>query len=230
MTTWTEFNEWTQRSAEIIVRGATPPNPNQYRLLLLNNLIVSRTMGRAELVSSELIQEYGYQRAIYTPAASSYNGSKQRVELPTTTLNFSAVGASLQWSAAVLMADSVADNSQQITAINPASNALTIPSHGRSNGDEVAITSIDTLASGIPANTVLYVGVTSADTIQLYSDVARTSQVDVTSAGVGTHYLRLCKGTPVFYANFATQLIGDGATQPIDVQWAFLNAGNANGV
>jgi hypothetical protein len=230
MTTWTEFRSWTQRSAEILVRGATPPSASQYRLLLLNNLIVDRTMGKAELASAELLQQYGYARGSYAPVAGSYNTVKERYEMPVATINFNAAGASLQWSAAVLWADGLADGSQAIEAINPTTNTLTITGHGRSNGDEVAVTSEDTLAGGISANTVFYVGVASPDSIQLYTDVARTNQVDITNSGIGTHYLRLCKGTPVFYANFATQLIGDGATQPIDVNWNFLNAGNVNGV
>lgn len=230
MAIWTEHRDWTGRRAEVDVRGATPPNPAKFRVLLCNGTTITSDMSKAAIASAELLQESGYQRQAYLPGQGSYNAARKRYEFPTVRVEFDAAGASLQWSAAVLWADSNSVSSKIIQAIDTGSDRLTIPAHGLINGDEVAVTSTGAMPGGVMANTVYWIKVVDVNTVELHTSSGLNSLLDLTSAGSGTINLRLCSGTVVSFANFQTQLIGDSASQPVEVAWAYVNPGNVNGV
>ena len=75
--------------------------------------------------------------------------------------------------------------------VNTTTNRITLTSHGYVNNDQVVfgVNSGSTLSSGLTANTRYHVKVIDANTIELYSDVALTTIIDITSTGSGTQFL-----------------------------------------
>ncbi len=217
---WDYSSIWEVRSLNLR-RGVGPlPDPNQFRVLLFNGTTLTKTMTKAAMLAAELLQQNGYARQPYNPANATYNATTQRAELPRVTANYTGAGATLQWDAAAVLADCSAIASRPISAIDVTTDILTINSHGLTNGEEVTIATTDTFPAGLEGSLIYYAKVATANTIQLCSDVATTSVVNITNAGVGTHHLRYAKGDVVFFANFpGSQVIGDGVTESLQVDW-----------
>ncbi|MBD1995155.1 hypothetical protein H6G00_00745 [Leptolyngbya sp. FACHB-541] len=230
MANWNEHVIWTGRRAEVDVRGATPPDPSKFRLLLCNGITVTSETNKAAIASAELLQQNGYSRKSYQPAKGSYDTTQKRYEFPVVRVDYTAAGVSLQWSAAVLWADSTAQSSKLVESINTATDRLTITAHGLLSGNEVAITSTSGLPSGAVANVIYYVKAIDVNTVELYTEPELLNIVNFVNTGSGSIHLRLCGGNPVFFANFQTQLIGQDATYPIEINWAYVSPGNVNGV
>lgn len=70
-------------------------------------------------------------------------------------------------------------------------NRITITSHGYSDSDQVVVRAPGgtTLATGLTDDTVYYVSSIDANTIELYTDSALTSIVNLTAQGTGTHVI-----------------------------------------
>jgi len=228
----THFDSWIQYISEVVDLGtATVPNASQYRFVLTNGLTITRTMNKAQLASAELLPVNGYSRQPWAPGSGVWDATQLRWELASVTANITATGAPIQWSSMLLWANSPT-NTAALTmgAIDTATDRITITGHGQSNATEVAVTTTGTLPGGITADTLYYLSSISTNTIELYSNVGLTTKVDITSAGSGTHTLRLCGGRPRCFVNFASQIIGDGATQPLRFDIGHASGGNSNGI
>jgi len=223
------FAAWDELSARVMVLNGTKPNPANFRAMLLNGLTVTRSTSKAALVSAEVLGS-GYTRAAYAPAGGVWDPSQNRFELSQVNLDFAVSGTSLQWSAWMIMADASATAALTMGAINTTTDRITITGHNLTSAAEVAVTSTDTRPGGLVADTLYFVRVIDANTIDLHTTSALNTLVDITSAGVGTHSLRIATGTPAIFNNVPSQTVGAGSTQPLRIDWAFLNAGNVNGV
>jgi hypothetical protein len=77
--------------------------------------------------------------------------------------------------------------------INTSTNRITITSHGYSDANEVVLRlpfgSNSTLMGGVTAETRYYCKVIDANTIELYTDQALTTIVDISSVGSGAQLL-----------------------------------------
>lgn len=232
MADFTHFDSWIQYESEVLDLGiSAAPTVSQYRFLLTNGATITRTMSKAEIASYELLPLNGYTRKTYNPGSGVWDAAQLRYELATVTANVTASGAALQWSAIVLWSNSPTDSAAlTISAVDTANDRFTITGHGQINGTEVAITSTGTRPAGTAPNTLYYLKSIDTNTVELYSNVGLTTKIDLTSAGTGTHSLRLIGGRPRGFVNFATQIIGDGATQPLRLDLARASGGNSNGI
>ena len=217
---WDYSAVWEVRSLNLR-RGIGPlPDPNQFRVLLFNGSTLTKTMSKAAMLAAELLQQNGYARQPYNPTNATYNATTQRADLGRVTANYTGAGATLQWDAAAVLADCRATSSRQITAIDATTDILTIANHGLTNGEEVTVSTTDTFAGGLEGSLIYYAKVVTANAIQLCSDAATASVINITNAGVGTHHLRYAKGDIVFFGNFpGSQTIGDGVTESLQVDW-----------
>jgi hypothetical protein len=75
--------------------------------------------------------------------------------------------------------------------VNTTTNRLTLTSHGYTNADSVVfqVPAGSTLAAGLTANTRYYAKVIDANTLEIYTDLALSSIVDITTAGTGTQII-----------------------------------------
>lgn len=89
------------------------------------------------------------------------------------------------------------------TDVIPASNIITIPSHGLLNGDSVVYESDyltvpgNTIVPGLLDASIYYVSVVSLNTIRLFNDNGLSFPVDIEGLGVGTQ--RLVKNVEEFF-------------------------------
>jgi hypothetical protein len=217
---WDYSSTWEVRSLNLR-RGIGPlPDPNQFRVLLFNGSTLTKTMSKAAMLAAELLQQNGYARQPYNPTNATYNATTQRAELPRVTANYTGAGASLQWDAAAVLAIAVPLPQGQSRRSMLATDILTIANHGLTNGEEVTVSTTDTFAGGLEGSLIYYAKVVTANAIQLCSDAATASVINITNAGVGTHHLRYAKGDIVFFGNFpGSQTIGDGVTESLPVDW-----------
>jgi hypothetical protein len=173
-------------------------------------------MSKAAMLAAELLEQNGYTRQTYNPTTATYNTTTQRAELGRVTANFTASGATLQWDAAAVWADCSATASRPITAIDVSTDVLTIANHGLVNGEEVTVATSGTFPAGLEGSLIYYAKVLTTSTIELHADVATTSKVNITNAGVGSHHIRYAKGEVVFFANFSgVQFIADGVPESL---------------
>lgn len=77
---------------------------------------------------------------------------------------------------------------KDITSINLTSNVITIANHGFASGTPVQLTTTDTEPGGISLLTTYYVKLLTANTFTLSASIGGAN-VDITSAGTGTHTL-----------------------------------------
>jgi hypothetical protein len=228
---WTTHNDFIGQVGEAIVRGATPPDPTLYRLILCNPIsALTRISTVADIIGSELLQENGYSPIAYAPAQGAYDSTQKRYEFPDTDCIFGASGGALQFSYAVLWQGRGNLANKPVSAVDSANDKLTVTAHGGVNGDRVIITSSIANPAGIDPNTVYYLKSLGADEVSLYSDIGLSSLVNITDLGSGDITLRWANGYPALLQGGDTVNIGDGNFHTVTVGWSWLNTGNVNGV
>lgn len=224
MPPWTFFKDYRHHIGEVQVRGATPLNAAQYRVRLLDSITVTQEMTAIDLISSELLQEFGYSPQPYLlPTGDSGDSVWDAVaglwRYPKQEPEFPAVGQSLQWTSAVLWGNSSSIGSKTITDVNASTNRLTVTTHGLTSADPVAVSAVEGARPSGIISSLYYAKPIDTNTIELYTDAGLTSVVDILDSGSGALRLRYAKGKPVSFVNFPTQTIGDGTSQTVDIYW-----------
>lgn len=231
MAIWEHFRTWLDFEYQAMYRGATPPDETKFFGILCANLTLDETMDIATVVSGEVITANGYARQNITfPDITAWDATLLRQKSDNAEWAFDATTADITWNSAAIIADTDSRGSVVVESINPTTDRLTMTAHPFVAGDRVCVTSLVTLATGIPANTLLYVGVPGANEIELFNDEARTNKVNIGNTGSGTHYVRNCNGRLVCFANESTQLIVAGTDQPLKIFVALANIGNNSGI
>lgn len=211
------FNSWKVLSGQTMINSAYT-----FRILLCNGGSLTTASTAATIVSNEVVGN-GYSRPSLTFGTVAYDSGDARAEIPSTVSGtFTASGGSIQYDTIVLWRGADSVTALTVGSIDTSTNRLTITSHGRTNGDKVAVTATTTIPSGISANTLYYVKSIDANTVELYTDSGLTSIVDITSSGSGTIRLRLCNGDPARIYTTSTQTINDGSSQTVQyTSWNF---------
>jgi hypothetical protein len=80
------------------------------------------------------------------------------------------------------------------TDIDTATDTITSASHGFLKADSVVFTTTGTLSSDLTAGKIYYIRSMSANTFEVYTDPALTTQVDFTDQGTGTYTATLTIG------------------------------------
>jgi hypothetical protein len=227
MPTGTLTNDWITKSAKILFRGISPPNPNKFRVGLCNTATLTRASTIAEFISAELLPINGYSRVVANFADGAYDTTDQRHELPIISASFAATGGSLQFQSIFLIADASTLASKAFTnaEVNPTSDRITIPNHSLVNGDQLVFTadSLGSLPGGIAANT-LYT-VTSASTNDFL-----LQGIDITDTGSGTFRARNANGSIVAFGIEPNPItLADGQPYIYQIPLVVLNAGYVNG-
>lgn len=174
-----------------LVNAATAPATDDGIAAWLQYELTESSNGYARFQSSAL-------------TGGSYSATNTRYEQDSVSVEFSASGGNLTYSHVVLMVDAAADGQAggAITAttdVDPATDVITVASHGLTDGDAVTITadSGGTLPGGLTAGTLYYVDSVTSSTITLHTAaaVAAGNIVNLTSTGSGTLRLRKCAGS-----------------------------------
>lgn len=236
MSAFTYFDSWIEYVSNLLYAPTPPaaPNTNQYRVVLTNNLPITRSMTKAELISAELLPTNGYSRKVYAPgtggSAGAWDANQMRYENAPVNVSVSVTNTE-QWSAMLLWSNSPADvTARTVGIVNPTSDRLTIPNHAIASGAELVVTSTGTRPGGTIANTLYYAQIIDTNSIALHSSPALNSLVNITDVGSGTHHVRLAGGRPVLFLNVGTQTIGSGAQQSLSFDLSTANGGDSNGV
>lgn len=165
----------------------------------------------------------GYARFQSTAlTGGSYSATAQRYEQTPIAVEFSATGGALTFSHVVLLLDAAADGQAGAgltasSAVDPATDVITVASHGLSDGDAVTVT-VDaggTLPGGLTAGTLYYADSVTSSTITLHTatPVASGNKVNLTSTGSGTLRIRKCAGSIYgILTETAAVTIADGQT------------------
>lgn len=178
-------------------------NGKTFRMLLATSAIATGTNdGICKWVADELpVGTNGYARASVTiSGAGTYDSGDARWEGATQEFAFSASGGSLTYDRAVILVDAVATplvaTVAADTAVDPATNRITATGHGLSNGTRVTVraTAGGTLPAGLTAGGTYYAKAVDANTVELYTEAALTTVVDITADGTGSMQILNCAG------------------------------------
>ncbi len=189
-----------QRDAEILY--ASRPKYTALRGALFNLASFSGLDDQtpfATLLQTELPVANGYARvALGAPDSSVFNATLGGWQL-IFARSFSAVGLDLNYNAIAILPDAAAVANLLVTAIDTATNRLSITAHGLTNGTPVTLTvdvggTYPVNANSITGATLIYAKSIDANTIELYTTAALTTIVDFTSAGAGTRRIRNASG------------------------------------
>jgi len=143
-----------------------------------------------------------FQSAALT--GGSFSSVNTRYEQAPVSVEFSATGGSLLYTHVVLLIDAAADSQAggaltASSAVDPATDVITVASHGLSDGNAVTVTadSGGTLPGGLTAGSLYYVKSVTSSTITLHSSasVGSANKINITSTGSGTLRLRKCAGS-----------------------------------
>ena len=162
--------------------------------------------GIASWLQYELVEgANGYARFQSSAlTGGTYSSTNTRFEQTPVSVEFSATGGSLVYTHVVLLFDAAADGQAggaltASSAVDPATDVITVASHGLSDGDAVTVTadSGGTLPGGLTAGTLYYVDSVTSSTITLHtgSSVGSGNKVNITSTGSGTLRIRKCAGS-----------------------------------
>jgi hypothetical protein len=174
-----------------LVNATTAPATDASIATWLQHELVESTNGYARFQSSSL-------------TGGSYSAANGRYEQDAVSVEFSASGGNLTYTHVVLLLDAAADGQAggAITAttdVDPATDVITVASHGLTDGDAVTVTadSGGTLPGGLSAGTLYYVDSVTSSTITLHTatPVAAGNKVNITSTGSGTLRIRKCAGS-----------------------------------
>lgn len=174
-----------------LVNAATAPSSNASIASWLRYELTESVNGYARFQSSAL-------------TGGTYVTSTARYEQSTIAVEFSASGGSLTYTHVVLLLDAPSDGQAGAaitasTAVDPATDVITVADHGLSDGAAVTVTadSGSTLPGGLTAGTLYYVDSVSTSTITLHTatPVATGNKIDLTSTGSGTLRVRKCAGS-----------------------------------
>jgi hypothetical protein len=165
-----------------------------------------------------------------TLTGGSYSSSAGRYEQQAVSVQFAASGGSLVYSHVVLLLDAAADGQAGAaltasSAVDPATDVITVASHGLSDGDAVTVTvdSGGTMPGGLTAGTLYYADSVTSSTITLHTatPVASGNKVNITSTGSGTLRVRKCAGSVYgILAETSAVTISDGQTIGYSVKLA----------
>jgi len=162
--------------------------------------------GIATWLQYELTESVNGYARFQSPALTggSYSATNTRYEQDSVSVEFSATGGNLTYTHVVLLLDAAADGMAgagitATTAVDPATDVITLASHGLSDGAAVTVTadSGGTLPGGLSAGTLYYVDSVTSSTITLHTGatVAAGNRVNITSTGSGTLRIRKCAGS-----------------------------------
>lgn len=231
MTNWIAHNTYTDRIANIRWRGGAGISATKHFMLLCSSA-VSRSDTLISIIPNEVLPATGYIRQNMSFSAGAYDAIEQRYELPTITVNFTAVGSDILWRSAIILNDASSPSSVPISAVDIATNRLSATAHSFVNSDRVLAT-VDAggiLFSPVTAGIFYYVKAVDANTIELYSDALLTSIVDLTTTGTAPYRLRNANGSIAYVLDMgATQTIAAGSILPVSFSSNTLNAGSRTG-
>jgi hypothetical protein len=185
-----------------------------------------------DIISAELAQTNGYQRAAYSPGASSFDSGQNRQELPGTNAAFTADGGALQYDTAVIISGASATASRLVTTINDSSDRLEFAANpGLNDGDRVVITADiggsvpSALLDGSSNPQLLYVVGSGDDGVTWWIQLALTEGgTAITFSGGATPLrVRYANGKFDWYNTYGLTTIPDGTTDTLQVA---LNWGN----
>jgi hypothetical protein len=169
-----------------------------------------------------------FQSAALT--GGTYSATNTRYEQDSVSVEFSANGGNLTYTHVVLLVDAAADGQAGAgltasSAVDPATDVITVASHGLSDGDAVTVTvdSGGTLPGGLTAGTLYYVDSVTSSTITLHTatPVASGNKVNLTSTGSGTLRIRKCAGSVYgILSETAAVTISNGQTVGYSVKLA----------
>lgn len=166
----------------------------------LSTAALNANSSNEDIFASELLPVYGYSRinSTFGNDAGTYNAQSLSFALPQIQATFTANGGVVQWQSAFVLIGGSAIASKSFTEanVNPATDRIEMRQHGLTNGDRLVFTAETTgvLPGDINSTTRYYVGVIDSLTVELYTDAALTTKVDITSTGSGTMYARYASG------------------------------------
>jgi hypothetical protein len=135
-------NDWINLTARVMLRGATPPNPNEFYLALAATPL-TRASSHVDCVAAELPATNGYQRVAVSFADGSYDTTDNRFEIPAISASWTAIADGFQFQSAFLIAgETIAAiiNEDQPIALAP----------GQSHGYLIPVVALNTgYANGI---------------------------------------------------------------------------------
>lgn len=203
---------------------------NYYLLLTNGGSWTEDSFTLAQILGSELVEQFGYQRRLLNVATGTWDATDKRDER-TAGFTQSATGGSLQYDGAVVIKGASANANKTVT-VNASTDVFTTSTaHGLVNTDRVIITSDTTQPGGTSATTVYYVIGATSTTFQL-SLTSGGSAVDVTSVGAGVITARYANSTEIVIVHKfgSTQTIANGGANQVILNIAGLNSGYVVGV
>ena len=161
------------------------------------------TASIAAWLQYELAPANGYARFQSSALTDgSYSAGNTRWQHDGIPVEFTATGGCFAYSHLVALIDGAADGQigaalTASSAVNAATNQITLTAHGLTTGDPITITadSGGTLPGGLTAGTLYYALVVDADTFSVMTTSTGSTAIDLTSTGSGTLRLRDCAGS-----------------------------------
>lgn len=204
-----------------------------YRQLVCLGAGTATTIEQA--IAAELIEANGYNRKTYAPGPNVYSATNKRVESPAVNNSLQASGTSLQYDSSVLLFDSSPNANKGFvnTDVNVAGNAITIASHGLTNGEAIMITADpgSTLIGSLSGTTLYYAANVTANTFQVSTTADGSAIATFSNAGAGNMRLRYAKGRLVWVGNYGSvQTILDGASRTLTINTELHDSGYTVGV
>lgn len=175
-----------------------------FRVLLTDAIGgVSDTTSLAEILDGEPFQavgEYNPQNFTYTAGTSTYDATSGYQKAPDVTVEFSSASVGFSHTHVLLWQGRGTTANKQISSIDTSTDVITVTAHGLLNGDRAFIRSTGSLPGGALVQRY-YVKATGLDTLELYTDSALTTKVNLTSTGSGTLYLQYATGNLFDYTS-----------------------------
>lgn len=215
---WTPANIMLQRLAEEHFNASPAPDPNKFYLILCNPVSAFTSLtDLATVIQAELIQTNGYVRSQYNPAVGTYDTTQGRYELPSTTANFSALGASYSFNTAYLLSGSSATANKPVVGMTQANDQITITGHGLAVGDKILFSGTGAIANPLVKGTIYYVqAILDADNLKIATTNGGAA-IDLTTDSSGSLDARYANGELEFFETYSTITIPAGGSHSIAI-------------
>jgi hypothetical protein len=185
-----------QTQAALWSWGRGGPLPSNFFVGLSTGSAFTTTSTILDFLNSEVVGNgYARQPIVYT-ADGTYGVSPARHNMPSVSPQITPSGGSISFRTVFILYNARAESKVQFpaSAINVATNTITLNAHGLANGEAISIqdTSLLGLPGGFAANTLYTAFSVTANTLQF--SINGTSAIDITSAGTGPYSLIYAKG------------------------------------
>lgn len=227
---WTPSISMLQRLTEEHFNSVPTPDPNKFYLILCNPVSAfTSATDLATVIQAESLQANGYVRSQYNPAAGTYDASAIRYELPSTTANFSALGASYSFNTAYLLSGASATANKPVTSMTAANDQITITGHGLAVGDKVLFTGTGAIANPLVKGTIYYVqAIVDVDNLKIAATNGG-ALINLTTDSSGSLDARYANGELEFFEAYSTITIPAGGSHSIAINVNFTSGvGDAN--